>query len=266
MMIFAMISSPNISLIFVNYHSAWQLSLALKSLFLLEESKSFEVIVVNNDPRERFVLEYLQKNLSFLLIQNIENKGFASAANHGARFASGQILGFINPDTLWCQPTLAKIQNLFFTEKKLGVFGMTLLDSEREHEKWSGGKFPSLAMLLLNNLSPFSSRRTAEEKEFFEWVSGGGFFISRSIFEELEGFDENFFLYFEDADLCLRVRKAEYAVMREPYMPLIHTGGKSSSSLTVQKKYFYESQKKFFRKNRPHHEFMVLQILHFLLK
>lgn len=267
MTISIMVHGPNISLIFVNYHSVWRLSLALKSLFSIEkETTFFEVIVVNNDPLERKALEKLRQSIPFTLIQSPQNKGFAAAANLGEQLARGHILGFINPDTLWCNEVLVKIAEMFFYNKELGVFGMTLLNKKKEYEEWSGGAIPSLGKIFFNKFKAHFTRYAPKGGETFEWVSGGGFFIKRFLFEKLKGFDESFFLYFEDVDLCMRVRRVGYEVKREPYIPLIHTGGTSFSSKVLQKKYYYNSQEKFFKKNRPKHESFILSALHFILR
>ena len=227
------------SLIFVNYHSVWQLSFALTRLFAIEKNRArYEVIVVNNDVRETLALERLQVLLKFTLLENGRNSGFGSACNRGAEVATGELLGFINPDTAWTEELLAGMINLFRTDVSLGIMGLHLVDECGVPEAWSGGKFLTLLQVIVNNLFPTPVGRPSGSEERLDWVSGAGLFLSNSLFRTLNGFDQNFFLYFEDVDLCLRAQTLGYAVKKDPHYRLIHFGGKSYESKTMQKRHF----------------------------
>lgn len=253
----------HISLIFVNYHSSWQTSLALESLFSFEKSDLFQVIVVNNDPKERLVMEELQRLYPFTLVQNEENLGFGKAANQGARLAEGHLLGFINPDTLWQRKSLSEIEAYFRENTSVGILGMTLLDKNDSKEMWSSGSFPTIFELIKNNVVPsLAHQKNSIGNTKPDWVSGGGLFIRKNLFTELSGFDEEFFLYFEDVDLCFRTREKKFTVAREDRYALAHSGGKSQVSKQKQKTHFYRSQEKYFEKHRPFYESMFLRFLH----
>lgn len=263
--IFFMNSQPKISLIFVNYRSARYLEEALKSLFSFEkETDLFEVIVVNNDNAEREVLLELNKSFRFLLIQNNDNVGFGAGNNKGAKQAKGSILGFINPDIFWTGASLLAIEKFFDEKKETGILGMTMLDEEGKTEKWSVGEEPSLVTLFRNNLFLIKNLFSKTQKiSFFDWVSGGALFIRKDIFSLANGFDEQFFLYFEDVDLCKKVRNLGFSIVRHSDYIITHLGGKSKHSTILQKKQFYISQKKYFKKHRPLWENKILQFLHF---
>lgn len=259
-------ANPSISLIFVNYRSARYLAAALESLFLFEkEPDFFEIIVVNNDPSESETLQVLKQKYPFLLIESSENRGFGVANNLGARQVRGKILGFINPDVLWISASLRKATSYFDEDKHIGILGMTLLDENKKPEAWSTGKEPSLAALFLNNI--FSSQRASRSNRqlfYSDWVSGGALFIRTELFAKVGGFDERFFLYFEDVDLCKAVRQCGFSVVSAPELSLVHLGGKSRESESLQKKYYYVSQRKYFEKHRPVWENTVLQYLQFI--
>lgn len=255
---------PKISLIFVNYRSARFLKEALESLFSFEkENDFFEVVVVNNDSAENEVLSTMSLQFPFHLIQNNTNLGFGAGNNIGAKQARGSIFGFINPDILWTGERLCQIGKLFDEKKEMGILGMTVLDIEGKEEKWSAGKDPSLATLFRNNLFPKRNRSMKDRDSFsFDWVSGGALFIRKDIFSLVSGFDEQFFLYFEDVDLCKRVRTLGFSVWRETGISLVHLGGRSKHSHRLQKKQFHVSQKKYFEKHRPAWENKILFFLH----
>lgn len=258
---------PQISLIVVNYRSAEYFTGALKSLFACEkETDFFEVIAVNNDVSENKALINLQKTFPFQLVESGGNIGFGRGNNLGVKRAQGKILGFVNPDMVWTDECLGKIASAFDLDQKLGVLGMALLDTNKKPEAWSFGKEPSLANLFCNNLFPL--RQVFGEKEKIslqDWVSGGALFIRADLFSAIGGFDEQFFLYFEDVDLCREARKRGFFVKRDASFLLVHLGGKSHLSTRDQKKYFLESQKKYFAKHRPKWESKALAYLQFCL-
>jgi hypothetical protein len=256
---------PDISLIFVNYRSAGCLERALRSL-LSFEGDAPEIIIVNNDKEESAALGELQKTYGFSLIENEKNGGFGQGANIGAASSSGRILGFLNPDIAWQKRCLGEIEDAFRNDERIGIAGMQLFSPDGEPEAWSNGREPSLWRILRNNLLPFrkkTSGRIALPVPT-DWVSGGALFIRKGIFQDLGGFDERFFLYFEDADLCRRVRKSGHGVFLLPAFPLVHYGGKSQPSLAFQKKQFYASQETYFKKHRPRSEYFFLRLFRFL--
>jgi GT2 family glycosyltransferase len=258
---------PQISLIFVNYRSAEYFAGVLKSLFACEKKTGFfEVIVANNDVSENEVLVNLQKTFPFQLVESGGNIGFGRGNNLGVKLAQGKILGFVNPDIIWTDECLGKVASAFDLDQKLGVLGMALLDKNKKPEIWSFDKEPSLASLFYNNLFP--SRQVLGEKEKIssqDWVSGGALFIRADLFSAIGGFDEQFFLYFEDVDLCREARKRGFSVKRDASLSLVHLGGSSHLSTRDQKKYFLESQKKYFAKHRPRWESLALNYLQIFL-
>lgn len=257
-------AKPAISLIFVNYRSVRYLAKALESLFSFErDQRLFEVIVVNNDASESKDLAILKQSFPFLLLESEDNIGFGSGNNRGAAVAQGDILGFINPDVLWTGTYLCPIEQFFSREKRIGVLGLTLLTEDKHPEAWSVGMAPSIFRLVQNNLFPLKQAFWKKAGlSFPDWVSGGALFIRTEIFSEIGGFDERFFLYFEDVDLCSAVRKRGLAVACDPAFSLIHLGGKSKHSKTLQKQHFYASQQKYFDKHRPGWESKLLSALH----
>lgn len=269
--------SPKISIVFVNYRSALYLKSALASLFAFEPvADFFEVIVVNNDADESVLLQALKQEYSFSLIESGGNLGFGRGNNLGVKEARGDILAFINPDILWTGAHLEKIASLFDADQAVGIVGMTLLNEDEEPEMWSAGQAPSLFSLAHNNLLGagwthlwryvwrFGQAPTEDpSSSSLDWVSGGGLCIRKDVFSAIGGFDERFFLYFEDVDLCTEVRLRGFSVVRRTDLPLIHLGGKSSPSTRLQKKHFYASQKQYFDKWRPRWERTVLSWLQF---
>jgi GT2 family glycosyltransferase len=91
-------------------------------------------------------------------------------------------------------------------------------------------------------------------------VSGCALFLRKDLFEELSGFDESFFLYYEDIDLCRRAKEKGITVSYRSDLPLIHLGGKSQPSLQAQKREYFRSQCRYFQKHRPYGERLLLPL------
>lgn len=259
-MTISMSTHPLISLVFVNYHSFWHLSCALESLLGKETNfGQYEVIIVNNDSQEQLALEQLSRLYQRVKIFPSRNLGFGAGSNKGASIARGAILGFINPDVSWHTPVLAQIAE-HFAQNRDDILGLALLDEKGEPTNYGEESLPSLLQLFESNLFPKFMKRKSITRPLM-WVSGGALFLKRSTFEKIEGFDENFFLYFEDVDFCVRAKKNNFHVRCLPQLSIVHKGGKSFTSRTEQKKYFYQSQRLYYEKHRSFFERIVLKCL-----
>ncbi len=256
-------NTPLFSIVIVNYKSAARLARLLASL--PARNGEYSVIVANNDPSESRVLGQLSSAFPFTLIETGANRGFAAGANVGALAATGDIIGFINPDMLWDGVSFEAIRSAFESDGETGIIGLGLTDPNGRPEDWSFGHDPSLTELIKNNILRNRQTNQPEKKSLLtDWVSGGALFIRKDLFQKLGGFDEDFFLYFEDADLCRRARLLGTKVRIAPHLPIIHLGGQSQESQALQKRYFYTSQSAYFRKHRPRAEYYMLRFLRFL--
>ena len=256
---------PEFSLIFVNFRSVWYLSLALHKIFAIERERDlFEVIVVNNDQRETRALERLAEQFSFRLVQTKNNLGFGGGANAGAAVARGRIFGFLNPDTEWQHPMLVQMATSFEEAQQPQLLGLVLTNECGVREAWSAGVTPSLGRLIMRKCLPFLGDMTGISVEKPEWTSGGALFVSREAFQRVAGFDERFFLYFEDVDFCRRAHKVGIPLVIDARFVILHRGGRSFHSHKSQKQYYYRSQRYYFAKHRPTVEGSLLHFFHLL--
>lgn len=255
-----MASSPSISLVFVNYRSVFSLSLALESLFSFEQERdAFEVIIVNNDKEEEQAILALGQKLGLRVYTLPANSGFGSAANFGAAQAKGKFVAFINPDTVWQRPMLGDIDRFFHDSREEQILGVRLFDRYGRPEAFSRGTAPRFLTLLFQNIFPFYTQTRAHPP--YDWVSGAALFLPKALFQRINGFDEDFFLYFEDVDLCLRAREQGAKIVSIDQFFLLHQGGKSFSSSKEQKKHFYISQQRYYAKHRSSLEGYLLRVL-----
>lgn len=250
-----------LSIIIVNYQSEAFLRKCIASLFHFDLGIDFEIVVVNNDSQEK--LAEIKKEFSSITIINSPcNKGFGTACNLGVQNSQGDLLFFLNPDTEILS-SLNPIMEVFEKNPELGALGPKLLGENGKIQEWSTGVEVSLGDLIRNNLGLPRSKKIWESSKIKEaaWVSGAALFTPRKVFSEIGGFDENFFIYFEDNDFCQRVRRVGKKIIYFPAVAIRHFGGRSLQNKKNRKKYYYQSQNYFFQKHKGNFQVFWLKIL-----
>ncbi len=227
------------SIIIVTYNSAADIGRCLSRLPVADT----EVIIVDNASTDS-TPEFL-KAVSARVILNETNSGFAAACNQGAAAASGDLLLFLNPDTALEANALSVLASAFTSDPSLGIAAPLILDHAGERETYSCGRFPTVSRLLRRSIAYEGSPTTVD------WVSGAALAIPRALFESVGGFDEGFFMYYEDIDLCYRLRGLSKTVSVIPQAIVRHERGKSISDPARRKRYYYRSQDYYFRKHFP---------------
>lgn len=248
-----------LSIIIVNYKSLAQLKICLRSISEKMAALEHEVIVSNNDT------EPIQETLpgsNVKLLEINRNIGFGSACNIGAREARGKYLCFLNPDTKIISSDFKKLPEKFEIDQRLGIISPKLLTENGTSQHWSFGRDPTLWQTIKNNLLP--KKNFSRDLPFeVDWVSGAALFIRKNLFEKLGGFDENFFMYFEDIDLCKRAKRLSFKISIFPEFKIIHSGGESFENKKTQKKYYYASQDLYFLKHFGKFSHFLLKLLRF---
>lgn len=239
--------NPRYSLIVVNFQSAVVFGRMLRSLpasFLSEG----EVLLVNNDVREQGFLErMLHQCPGVRIIDAGGNGGFARACNRGAQEASGEVLFFLNPDTHFIQGSFQELFSVFETGD--GVIIAPRLLQRNRSEPWSSGRIVSPLQIFLQNLIPLPSFWSFVSRRSLGWVSGAALILSRRDFERLGGFDEAYFLYYEDVDLCRRAKARGMVILKNQDVVLSHRGSVSHAGRTEeQKRVYFRSQERYIGK------------------
>lgn len=240
-----------VSIIVINYKSASLIKQCILSFSkqLQKERIPYEWIVVNNSSEEN--LSNLVK-LGVQIITSLKNEGFAKGCNKGAKKADGEILWFLNPDTEYKNGSISSALSLFQEKKNIGIVGARLVDESKKVQRWIFGKKLTFWTWLENKIIPYKSMGLKDTKEV-GWVSGASFMIKKNTFFLTGGFDEKYFMYFEDMDLCLRLfSKMGLRSLHTPFLCIRHLGGKSfNNNKKKQKKWYYESMRRYARKHLP---------------
>lgn len=233
-----------ISVIIVDHNSDHdQLALCIQSLEHHFVGVPFEVILVHNGTKKSF-------ESTRCLHLWTENRGFGHANNLGARAATGTFLLLLNPDTEWISGNIADALSQLQSFTKPGIAGFRLIESAGSIQPWSAGKTISPFETILHNIGVVRSKHVwlSPTTRATDWVSGAAMLIHKECFFSLGGFDETFFLYFEDVDLSLRAKKAQFPIVHMPIINIRHLGGTSMQPDT-QKKHYYASQDYYFKKH-----------------
>jgi len=235
------------SLIIVSFNTKEILKNALSSIFAYCPGEMFEVIVIDNnsgDGSAEMLNNFFGDKIK--LIINKHNAGFGAANNLGAKIARGEYLFFLNSDIIAKEDILSGLAKIFESRPEIGILAPRLILPDGSEQKFASGNFPSLADLILGKI-----KKDAAEKKYIkiDWVSGAALAIRKNLFDQAGGFDENFFMYFEDIDLCKRVKDISYQVAVLPSITVVHLGGKSLKNDRQRKKHYYVSQDYFYKKH-----------------
>lgn len=251
-----------LSIIIVNYRSRDYLEGCLASiekyLFASPLKNNFEVILVNNDKKDLA----FDRSFSFpiKIINQKRNTGFGSANNIGAKIAKGDFLFFLNPDTELTGYGFFNMLEYAKSNDATGAIGpKIILAKENRSQPWTSGNKTTLWNVLFRNTFWKAWNKSAITS--VDWVSGTALLLKKSHFEAIGGFDEKFFMYFEDQDFCLRLEKIGRKNIFYPFFQIIHFDGKSWNNTKEKKAKFYQSQDYFFRKHNPRWQAFLMGLL-----
>lgn len=229
-----------VAALIVNYRTYDDLARCLSALDRHEPSVA--IVVVDYESHPGGVAEIQQRWPRVRVIPSARNDGFGAGVNRAAREArQASRLLVLNPDTVLESPILDTLESLFASHPDVGVVGPLVRESDgtiqasaRRFPGWStvfGGRSTWLTRLRPDN--PLSARNLltgphVREPIEADWVSGACMLIRREAFDAVGGFDERFFLYWEDADLCRRLRDAGWRTMYHPGAAVSHAAGRAS--------------------------------------
>ncbi len=226
-----------ISIIIINYNTSQLTSNCVESIIKHEHNKSIEFIIIDNASMEEDFqnLVKLTSNVANLKIFRSKiNLGFAAGNMLGYQFSNGKFTAFINSDVLFIEPVFSTL--IFFMNKNLdaGVCGPQILNSELE-KSISFRPFEGLRYKILGkNFLAFTNPKKANMKKDYkiptmvDFVIGSFMFFNTKAFNQIGGFDINTFLYYEESDICYRLKQNGFKTYFIPEVQYIHLEGKSS--------------------------------------
>lgn len=230
---------PLVSIILVSYNTAEHTLHALESVQQQTQS-SYEIIIVDNNSTDNSVELIRQSFPSIQLIESTENLGFAGGVCKGVEYAQGTYLLLLNPDTLVLEGAIDKLLSFAQQHPQNGIWGGVTLNNDlslNTQHAWSKPDFSSLLFSALGLTKLFNTSCLFNNANYGCWqrdtvkevdiLSGCFFLITRQVWEQLGGLDPTFFMYAEEADLCLRAKAQGYQPIVTPDARIIHHGGVS---------------------------------------
>lgn len=239
---------PQITVSVVSHMQAGLVHSLLRDLEAHCRDESLEVLLTLNVP-EQLTFDPLQFAFPVRVLRNTHHKGFS--ANHNAAFslAKGRYFCVLNPDVrLMANPFPPLVAHL--SESCTGVVGVVaprVVDPQGNIED-SARRVPTplkvlKKMFVRKRLQEYVIRSHPVEPE---WVAGMFMLFASCVFKEMRGFDERYFLYYEDVDMCCRLRMAGYNVVLEPGATIIHDARRDSHRRFVYLKRHLASMLRFF--------------------
>jgi GT2 family glycosyltransferase len=258
--------SPALSVVIVNYNGGDHLRLCLESLPAGLPAVAWDAVVVDNASTDDSWRAAERFGPRVRVLRNRENAGFGRAVNQGITGTQGELILVLNPDCRVLEGLVETLAREMETQPDVAVAGPRVLDPDGSVQGSARGD-PTLLTGLFGRTS-FLSRlfpgsvpaganiradaaiRSGRACVEVDWLSGACMLVRRAAMEAVGGFDEGYFLYWEDADLCRRLRRQGYRVCYVPGASVVHQVGQSSR--TVRKLAVREFHRSAYRYYTTH--------------
>jgi len=267
----------DLGVLIVSYNTRELLRNCLNSIYQKTGGIRFEVMVVDNGSSDNSVRMIREEFPQVKLIENRENLGFARANNQAIRQSGARYLLLFNPDTSFKAGSPHKMIKFMDDHPDVGILGCKILNTDGTIQP-SNSSFPNLFTEFLRafqvkKLIPGAGLREkigqkwsgmlgstlreylrvywdSERIREVDWVSGACLLIRRGVIEEVGLLDENFFMYYEDADWCYRMREKGWKTYYFPFFEVVHYVGKSDSRFSPRT--FVERQRSMYHYFKKH--------------
>jgi len=245
-----------LSVIIISYNAKAHLEDCLQSIYDHTAVDPFEIIVVDNASTDGSLAMLARKFPKVHTIASPDNLGFAGANNLAMREAKGEFFLLLNNDARVAPSAVDTMLRLIREKPDVGVLG-PLLRNEDGSVQVSYGRMISLwaeaiqRVLTRGNArgNPLVRRYIANrsKKEAYpDWVSGACMMLRADVVKSVGFFDDHFFMYSEEVDLCERIRRAGYRVYYTPQAEVVHVGGKSTEANPEKAAFEYRRSQLYF--------------------
>ncbi len=253
-----------LSIITINYNTQKLLEDCLVSIKKYLDVSSYEVIIVDNASKQ-FSITKLKKLLpNVTIIRSKENLGFAKANNLAAKQAKGEYLWFLNSDTKLTQSSnIHALITFLDNHKEYGAVSPLILDKANVPQRYQYGYWPAVWRMLLEK--PVNKRVAKDpsrakhwkwlnadylplQSRDVDWVSGAAMMIRKNVFNDVGGFEGEYFLYYEDVDLCRKLWANKQKIRFIKDAEIIHLEGGSEGNVAKKKLIAYHSQDIYFKR------------------
>jgi hypothetical protein len=252
----------DVTISIVNYNGRKIIKDCIESILKNTEMLNYEIIVIDNASSDGSP-EMMKKDFPMInLIVNKRNEGFAKANNKVFKYASGKYFLLLNPDCIVTDNTIAKMLKLMEERKDVGIIGCKIINTNGEIEI-SSDKFPTLYNELVLKIKKNVIRHNKSFEKIYnstymksqevDWVSGAVLLIRSEIYRKINGMDEEYFLYFEDIDLCKRVKNNGWKIFYETKFEVMHMRGSSVRKKSKEdiSSIYHKSHLYYYKRHNP---------------
>jgi len=244
---------PELSVILVSFNDRSHLAGCLESVRTASAGLSAEVILVDNHSADGSP-EFVRESFPWVkLIVNDHNAGFAKANNAGIKSSGGRFMLFLNTDTVVLPGSLAALLAGLKRRPDAGAIGPALVRGDGRFQVSFGkdiGFFSELRQKIILNPYYKIALRHARRVRSVGWLSGACLLARRGAVGAAGLFDESFFIYFEDIDLCRRIRDLGLDLLYDPGVRVVHFGGATTAPRRSSSRLYYrESQLHYYEKH-----------------
>lgn len=231
----------DISIVILNYKMRGLVKNCLKAIFESQVSVSYEVIVVDNNSNDGVEQLIKEQFPQVIFIQTGRNDGMGAGNNAGIKVAQGNYILIMNPDIFVYPGSIQKMYDYIKDRADVGLVAPRLLNADGTLQyscyRWYGYLTPLFRRTFLGNLK-FAKRDVdkflmldwdhASNREV-DWIQGSCWFVPKKVFDIVGLFDESFFMYFEDTDLCRRIHNEKYKIVYLAQAEVLHLHRRQSA-------------------------------------
>ena len=257
----------DVSIIIINYNTLEMTRACIDSVFEKTSTLDFEVILVDNNSKDGSK-DYFEKDKRIIYVYNNDNLGFGCANNVGLNFAKGRNILFLNSDTLLVNNAIKILSDYLDGNSVVGACGGNLYNKDMTPNMSFLKHYPSFIWEVNALFHGYPSRLIRYKDVRFNYTDqpcpvayiwGADLMIRKSVLDETGAFDEDFFMYFEETELCHRVTCAGYRIMSVPQARIIHLNGGSTRKHKGPSEAYIQSNYKYIRKTNRN---MLIRTLH----
>ena len=242
-----------LSVIILNYNVRYFLELCIKSVQAAVKNIDAEIIVVDNNSSDNSCEMVSKLFPNVILIQNKENLGFSKGNNLAVAKAKGEYICVLNPDTVIAEDTYEALLNFSENKENLGIVGCKLINGSGLFLPESKRNIPyvsvSLKKILGNPKYYYANQLGANNIGEVDILVGAFMFLKKSVYNQVNGFDEDYFMYGEDIDLSYKIINAGYKNYYNGDITVIHFKGESTLKDKHYARRFYGAMQIFYEKH-----------------
>lgn len=259
----------------VNYNTKEDLKRCIKSILQNPPNCDYQIVIVDNNSKDgskSFIKKLKQKKIKYIL--NKKNSGFGAACNQITQIHNSSYILFLNPDVEVSKNSIDKLIKLLKNDEKIGTATGKLLYPNGSFQL-SCRKFPTILRVLFGRESIlrkiFPNNTISKEYlmsdvnydkiQFPDSVRGAVMLFKTEIFKKIGGFDEKFFLFFEDTDICLRLRKKGYEIVYLPEAVFYHELGGSTKKEKLKTKIAINISMFYYVRKNMNYNFLMLSLV-----